>query len=308
MTKKQQVHRLEDLLVEEVSIVDRPANKRPFLMVKSEGGHGAEVVPGSGGELVTDPAKPAPAPPAPTPTPAMDPAIADRVEKMLTRIEKGLTLTPEVRRELFNSLGEGMRRVHVVMNLADAAQTEYDGKEPSALAPLFATELAAAAASIAEVGKKIGKLAKNDPSPDPDPSDVEKGLSSLVEGLETEIQKRGAKMSSARLGKFKEALGLLHKLLEELDNAAGNVKPEKGRSPKQAAETPPAPAVPVEVTKALETATAVIETLKATVKKQAQEIRTLKEARPASQAIPVDTSEPAPRAPEKVTWPRDMNA
>lgn len=301
MTKKQQVHRLEDLLVEEVSIVDRPANKRPFLMVKSEAGHGAEVVPGSSGELVTDPAKPAAPAPAAPPT-APDPAVVAQVEKMMARIEKGLALAPDVRRELFSSLRDGMQRVHAVMNLADAAPVDYEGtQQPSALVPLFASELSEAATAIAAAAKKMGKLTKNEPDPEPG-VDIEKGLTSLVEGLETEIQKRGAKMSSARLGKFKEALGLLSKLLEELD-AGGKVEPEKGRTAKS--ETP---AIPVEVTKTLETATGAIEHLKATVKKQAQEIRTLKEARPASNAIPVDTSEPAPRAPEKVTWPRDMNA
>ena len=48
------VHRLTDITVEEVSIVDRPANLRPFLVVKrAESMKGAEIQIDDDGELVT---------------------------------------------------------------------------------------------------------------------------------------------------------------------------------------------------------------------------------------------------------------
>lgn len=47
---KSEVYRLTDMVVREVSIVDRPANLRPFLIMKSEGGEGPELEPdGKGG-------------------------------------------------------------------------------------------------------------------------------------------------------------------------------------------------------------------------------------------------------------------
>lgn len=47
---KREVFRLTDMVVREVSIVDRPANLRPFLIMKNEGGQGAELEPdGMGG-------------------------------------------------------------------------------------------------------------------------------------------------------------------------------------------------------------------------------------------------------------------
>lgn len=50
--EEEDIHRLDDLKVEEVSIVDRPANLRPFLVVKRDGG--SLVVRDRDGNLVTE--------------------------------------------------------------------------------------------------------------------------------------------------------------------------------------------------------------------------------------------------------------
>lgn len=67
---QREVYRLTDMVVREVSIVDRPANLRPFLIMKSEGAQGAELEPdGMGGYRVKATSQPAvkaePAPAAP---------------------------------------------------------------------------------------------------------------------------------------------------------------------------------------------------------------------------------------------------
>lgn len=301
---KKQVHRLEDLLVEEVSIVDRPANKRPFLMVKSaEGGErGAEVVPGEGGALVTEttPTPPAATPPAPAPTqkneaPVDEPKMTPAFVALFDRIEKALTITPEIRREIFRDLGDAQKRIGGVMCLADFAPTDFDGKEPSDLVPLFAKELSEVSGIIDGVAKRLGKLSKNAPPEPPAEDPVAKGLTALTEALESKIEKRGAKMSAARLGKFKTALDALHKLLAELETVTDSA-PAEGRTTK----------VDEQVEKALSGAAEGIERLQEKVKKQAREIHDLRNARPAGNALPVDADPPAPKA-EKVVWPRDLN-
>ena len=70
--RRKEVFRLTDMTVKEVSIVDRPANLRPFALIKAEASQGAELEPdGMGGFRVkAAKAEPTPEPavvePAPT--------------------------------------------------------------------------------------------------------------------------------------------------------------------------------------------------------------------------------------------------
>lgn len=289
---KKTVTQLHDLLVEEVSIVDRPANKRPFLLVKNADGHGAEVVPGANGNLETAPTTP------PTSTDSVvNPKILAGLEQMWGRIEKALTVTPEIRRDLFRDLGDAQRRIGAVMCLADFAPTDYDNKEASDLVPLFAKELAEAAALITDVSKRLSKISKNAP-PEPSPAeDFKKGLETIAGGIEL-IEKRGAKMSSARLGKFKNAMSALSALLSELETVTDSA-PAPGRMAKAEGDEV--------VEKALTAAAVGIDRLTETVKKQARQIHDLRNARPAGNAAQVEREAPPPPSTE-VHWPRDLNA
>lgn len=74
------VYRLRDILTKEVSIVDRPANKRPFLLRKNDD---AALVPdGKGGFVAAQPEDKPADPPAdkPTPEPAPAPKPEDKPE------------------------------------------------------------------------------------------------------------------------------------------------------------------------------------------------------------------------------------
>lgn len=59
---RQEVYRLTDVVVREVSIVDRPANLRPFLIMKSEDSQGPELEPDGMGGFRLKSAPPAEAP------------------------------------------------------------------------------------------------------------------------------------------------------------------------------------------------------------------------------------------------------
>jgi hypothetical protein len=82
-----ELFRLTDMTVKEVSLVDRPANLRPFLLMKSESSLGAELEPdGMGGfrlkpapapavKAAPVPEEPVPAPPPPVVKAQVDPAL-----------------------------------------------------------------------------------------------------------------------------------------------------------------------------------------------------------------------------------------
>lgn len=182
------VTRLEDLLVEEVSLVDKPANKRPLLMVKSEDGVSAttEIKTDENGNLVTDVAPipvpttpPAPASePAPTEevqTPVVDESDSDgeeaeeaEVEKSLQAVAKGfeaiskrLTIPSAARTELWQSLSPIMGRLSTAMAMSDYAQTNEDPTQSDIL-PLIVAELDDLSKALAACSKSMSKRVAKD--------------------------------------------------------------------------------------------------------------------------------------------------
>lgn len=213
-SEPKKVTKLEELLVEEVSMVDRPANQRRFLTVKSEDAKGAEITPGPGGKLTT---------PAPTPAPvtkSMAESLASVGDKLI-QLEKRLSITPNTRTALFNGLREAISRLDSIFLMADVAETDWDGsKGESTLMPLLSTELGEVATALGKLAKAFGKVEKSE-TPE---NEAETALKALVEGLETAVQKRGAKMSKARLTTFKSAMEALASILAELDDAVDDVE------------------------------------------------------------------------------------
>jgi len=81
--RRKEVFRLTDMTVKEVSIVDRPANLRPFALIKAEGSQGPELEPdGMGGFRV----KAVKAEPTPEPV-VVEPVAAAEVVKETPRAE-----------------------------------------------------------------------------------------------------------------------------------------------------------------------------------------------------------------------------
>jgi len=371
--KTTQVHTLADLLVEEVSVVDRPANKRRFLAIKSEDGKGAEIQTGPNGELVTETG-------GPDGTPTDAPPIAEVFKaagEAFADLEKRLTIDPDLRREIFSNLGEAMGRLNTVMIASDVAQSDRDGtKGTSTLVPVLAAELDAVAKVLAGISRKIGKTKAQKDEGEEDAA--QKALLGLVEAVEVQVEKAGAKMSKARLAAFKAAMDTLAKILQELDPPAA--APDLDKAAKKPTEkaahvhtfkangqtvtTGPSNAMegaahthPVTIAfekltttsdpgggghthkvtskgKALTSSgptapkekpagnpfaksedgpapelvalTKMVADLTTTVKKQAKDLRGLRQARPGSNSIPVEKTV-GDGPPPSVSWPLDMN-
>lgn len=337
MPGDKRVHRLEELLVEEVSIVDKPANKRRFLAVKSEDGmpnKGPEIVTDDAGNLVTDPAaaetKVDPDPSS-TLTLKVDaegkvlsvvtddqvptPELAERfaaVGKSLVEIEKRLSIDPEMRRGIFRELGDVMGRVQSVFSTADAARIDRGEGGGSTLVPVLGAELGEIAKVLSGLARRLSAkpAKKNDDDPT---SEENKGLEALVESIEAAVEKRGAKMGKGRLGKFREAMKVLQSILTELDGAApgGGGKPAfpgaKPFPPKKPAKKADE-AVPEGVTKAMNTLTETVAKLEGIVKAQGKVIHDFRKRPGASNVLPVEGAEKIEKSDEDEThWPLDMN-
>lgn len=308
--QKQEVHRLEDLLVEEVSIVDRPANKRRFLAVKSEGDMGKQQVSvDASGNLVTDPGE----------TSASE--IVDLTESftnagtVLTDVQKRLTIPSEMRSEIFRSLDDVVKRIYSVMGAADSATTSE--KEESTLVPVLMSEMRDIATALNGAVKRLGAVTKSElpePSepvqsePDGAAQDVQTALQHAVDAVEEAVTKRN--IGKGRLGKFKAAIGTLQKILEELEapakSATGDVDPVVQAASDDAAKSKgKAQKSDSEIAKAdFDKLAGYVEQLSAVVKTQRETIARLSKAHPTSNAIPVESTP----APAEVHWPLDMNA
>lgn len=302
MTKE--VHRLEELLVEEVSIVDRPANKRRFLTVKSEEAmqHGKEIVKDENGNLVTEPtATPEVQAPVEEETPL---ELAETFKAAGEAIEKNLSIDPDMRREIFRSLNENMGRLQTVMMSADVAHGDPSKAEKSKLVPLLAAELDEVGKALMAMGKRMGGVRKADDSDeDVSAEDTDQAtLEALVSEIETTIEKRGAKMSKSRLKKFNEAITLLQSILKELSDPADAFQKDNSADAPEVVETAKVDDTQAKLDAIAEQATKLAEVVKA----QKKEISELRKATPVSNAIAVEKSEwDAPPADE--SWPWDMN-
>lgn len=297
--KSDTVHRLEDLLVEEVSIVDRPANKRRFLFVKTEDGMAKLVTQDENGELVTAKSEQTAAAPATAPATATAPSP----------VEKRLTITSELRSEIFRSLGDSIRRIHTVLGAAEIA--EVNEKEESTLVPVMMGELKEISTSIGSTVKRLNAVAKSEDADAVPPSDtVRDALQVAVDAVEEVVSKRD--IGKGRLTKFKQALGTLQTILSELEGpskapnqAVGTDEPTKQAAAAAAAKT-------TSVAKSSDVDDGVVrrlggyvESLVKTVEEQGKVIQQLRKSRPLSNAIAVDGSADKPHV--EPSWPLDMN-
>lgn len=195
--QKKQIHRLEDLLVEEVSLVDRAANKRRFLAVKSEDGmgeRGAEIVTDENGNLITKKdSQVTPEEPGTEPGVGTDDSssieeisVFKSVEEVISRVEKRLSINLDMRRELFQSLNDNISRLNTVINSADMAQIDR-GDKPSTLVPVLAAELMEVSKSILALSKMLGGVKKED-----DETPVEVDYMSSLNEISLKLQELGS--------------------------------------------------------------------------------------------------------------------
>ena len=253
---------------------------------------GPEVKTDEDGNLVTTPGDP---PPVENPPATEDPDLAAIFQKAGAMIiAKRLSVPSDLRTEIFRDLGQVMNRLHTVMGAVDIAEVDR-GEGGSTLTPILGTELGEVAKVLQTLAKRLSGVKKSDDLPAD--SEFEATLEALSEILEGRVEKRGAKMGGARLSRLKELLSGLVKIVGELDgDVEAAAHPKKKPQTKSAVE---------DVTKAFGGLTDKIEKMAATIQKQNRELRDLREARPASNTIPVEQGhKPIEKA--ETTWPMDM--
>lgn len=305
------VHRLRDIVVEEVSLVDRAANQRRFLVVKrsadmaDENTATADTKPDSpkaiekakkkpaqaatdeaadqekakkkpaedgGDEADTEKARSAPA------DDVDDEEDADDDPKRKQRKQDELVLAPAVKEALLPVLTDALERLMALANtIKEAAEPdEGDGGE-------MPEDVGAELEAIADLlwAAKKSKRAKAD------------------------VAKAGARMAKDRLDRFQKALSLLADILKELTEtkealaapSAGSA--EAGVKKRDAAEPQPAAVA------GLADLVSGIGELTRVVKRQEEELTRMRQARGVSNAIPVEGGRRA--EPQDVSWPLDMN-
>jgi hypothetical protein len=272
---KKDITRIVELEVEEVSIVDKPANQRRFLAVKSEEGmtKGAEIVQDDQGNLVTSKENV-------TEEPLVKKDLLSPVEIFKAigeNIEKSLTVMPEVRKDIFQALNDSMSRLNTVYNATDSAGVDYRGDKVSSLVPVLASE-------IAEVSKELGKLAKT-------LIGVKKEDSAENSTNDEPLEKAGAKMSKERLSQFRNAMEALSKILTQLSGTDEVKKVQNSDSSEQIMKN----LVEINIQ------------LTEQIKKSNQRIQKLERKPNLSNVLPIEQKVEKRFDNYDVSWPMDLN-
>jgi hypothetical protein len=156
--------RLTDIQVEEVSMVDRAANQRRFLVVKSSASTrlGAEIVSGADGALTISKAPgdavpasgepPATEPPAPNPEPATEPPAGDAGAMLPPTMRIALDVKDEIVRRL-EAVAAKFDEVRAMLEAAEVVEGVVE-MPPEILGALNA------ALDVLETGGPDGAVAK----------------------------------------------------------------------------------------------------------------------------------------------------
>lgn len=304
------VHRLRDIVVEEVSLVDRAANKRRFLVVKRSD----DMADESSADTDVEKAKKKPAAADASDTEdeqkrkkpaageaddaekARKPPVADEDDeedaakaaapsddeeepagaKKTPKRKQALAVAAPVKDALLRAITAALERLMALANSIKDA-TEPDEGDDATMPEPVGNELAAIAELLGSIDKcKTTKAA---------------------------VAKTGARMSKDRLDRFQKAMAALADILKELtDSKDVPAGPTAGAAEstvkKRDAAVPATPGLTELVTG--------IGELTRVVKRQEEELARLRQARGVSNAIPVDGG--GRRAePQDVSWPLDMN-
>ncbi len=337
------VYRLHDMVVEEVSLVDRAANRRKFLIVKRDGentmGVGAEVTQRADGSFVAAGTQQQAAPAAGAP--AVTPPAAPVAKASIALTADAQTMFTDVLEEAIDNLTASLDMVkaakvietqeeadadallEMVMasaeDLSDTvsayagieeapAEGEGEGEEGAAPGPMTANAGGApppnAGAPVLPMGKRLDvRRAKRT---------IAKSEGERV-GM-TLLQKYGAKMSKERRSRFEAAMKVLSEVFGEVqpmlrDKAAG-------KKPKPGEKMPPAPpAAPAKkaddpeaakLKTANEKLTKQLGDIQTVAKRQAEQLAAARSSRAPSNAVGVEPTN-VKKSSDHVSWPVDMN-
>lgn len=314
------VHRLRDIVVEEVSLVDRAANKRRFLVVKRSDDMADDESATAADEDV-EKAKKKPA--------ASDADEVDEAKRKKPTDKDELEDAEKAARSSEKDDDEEDAEKAAASDDEDDEDDEEDDageskkkRRKTSPPPLSKAAKSALLSGLTDGLERLMAIAKQvqeapEASADgvvpagltADISAVSARLSGLVETNPSGTKKaevaKGARMAKERLDRFQKALSLLADILKELtESKEAPAGPSAGAAEsgvkKRDGEVAP-PAVP-----GLAELVSGISELTRVVKRQEEELSRIRQARGVSNAIPVDGGG-RKAEPQDVSWPLDMN-
>lgn len=321
------VHRLTEMTVEEVSLVDKAANRRKWLIVKRDGtmSVGAQIKPAGNGNFTAAPPPAEKAAPPMPPAPGGPPAPAAPAEAPAAPTVALLADDKALLTQVVGDITARLSKVTAMVNASTVAATP-DASTPEPILDVLSDcldmmeDLAMTLAGVDGVDEEKSQPTEEEKAagatPPPDgPSlrerfDVRRAKRLIAKSAGGEVVrsvlvKYGAKMSKKRKDKFVAAMKLLSDLLGELEPTT-TLKTKPATTPAPAAESLPTHQAPVE--KRDPEKDALLETvneLKALAKSQGALLAGLQQRTMPSNSIPV-SSPGAPTA-DAVSWPLDIN-
>lgn len=323
------VFRLHDMLVQEVSLVDRAANQRKFLMLKREGdamAKGEELKPDGAGGFTTDDAA---APEASTETaksgedasiaPITTQAKQDVLRMLAGALENLMSIATTVKAaeeggeddNLPANVVEGLKSVGGLLQGVAARYTApIAASEDDAAAKSDDSEEAKAAeapASEATPESVSDETVKSDDAAPVQEDEVLKALANAAAVLKPgPVDKAGRKMSKTRLDKLRDAMEALTTILMDVDPDALTEKGEVAKAAPAAKTSDSVEDAKVaELTKSVEQLTAAAKSSKA-------ELAQLRKNVGLPNSLPVEGGGVTPTVEQSgskdVTWPLDMNS
>lgn len=332
---QKQVFRLSDMEVEEVSLVDRAANKKRFITVKREDPmtvNAKEITPNGKGGFTTQAKAGA----------SCGAGVDDKKKKPMGKA--ALEVPPGFKEAAGPLLDKAVAKIEELAASLKGSKPAEIGDDTDAL-PGVPAEFATGLAGVCGLLEKIGTMwpaapaEAEEPAEDtdggdapPEPTEMqlratEKALINGVALLKrTDVKKIGAKMSKDRYTRLQQAAQVLTNLIGELAPAAGDVGgaagapevPQLGKAKAKPGDEKKAP--PGDMKKMLDEALApfgqAIDTmakgigqLATHVAKQDKEITKIKKSRdlPNSLTAEGETVQKADESDETGLWSLDMN-
>jgi hypothetical protein len=327
------MHRLRDMVVEEVSLVDRAANKRRFLIVKrsdemaDDDKDGTELKPDGRGGLTAGGVEKAKKKPGARAA-GDEPMDEEKRKKPGAEDEDAAKARRRAGSEDDDEDTEKARKPKDD-DEDEAEDDDEDGEDddkkkarkaehltlpkPVKEAVLRAlTEALERLMSVANQVKEAHETEEQMDAPVPDEVGAEvRAIAEVLRGVgerypspaaKGAVAKGGARMAKDRLDRFQKAMAVLAEILKELtDSREAAPAPTAGvaEAGVRKRDGSPAPAP------GLAELVAGIGELTRVVKRQEEELGRIRQARGVSNAIPVDGARRP--APEDVSWPFDMN-
>ncbi len=201
------IYRLTDIEVQEVSVVDRAANKRKFLVVKSEENSAMpksiEVKPDGKGNLEIAKDDPA-TPPAPGAPPSTDAPAAPPPAEVVIR------MSPGAQAEMVKRCDGAIEKLNALKALVSKAQTEDGITE-------IPQEVVDAVGGIVHLlSEGEDDAAAPAPEAPPAPPADDSLAKSVAKSFSIEITKGRKQISMVREAKLRAAAGALSDILAEL--------------------------------------------------------------------------------------------